>query len=180
MTRSDPSPPARRAVTVTSKNGRTSRDALSCLTKFLHIFTPKPILTPLSSFPITILGTQSAFLFVLLRVPCPLSLTWSRLSSGRSGAPRLLPAFHSTLTQPREKGALFCAPPALFSSSASSSPVSSAVPRICFLASWGANGGRGGVHDYLSFPGNVGSGSGSQRGKCLCAPLENTSRREMR
>ncbi len=104
MTRSDPSPPPGRAVTVTSKNGRTSRDALNCLTKIVLLFTPKPILTPLSSFPITILGTQSAFLFVLLCFLYILSLTWSRLSSGRSGAPRLLP-LHSYPTS-REGGAL--------------------------------------------------------------------------
>ncbi len=112
MTRSDPSPPPGRAESVTSKNGRTSRNTLKCLTKYVLVFTPKPNLTPLSSFPITILGTQSAFLFVLLRVPCPLSLTWSRLPP----RPIWRPKAASTLTQPREKGALFalrspCSPP---------------------------------------------------------------------
>ncbi len=104
MTRSDPSPPPGRAETVTSKNGRTSRDALNCLTKIVLLFTPKPILNPLSSFPITILGTQSAFLFVLLCFLYILSLTWSRLPPGRSGGTRLLP-LHSYPTS-REGGAL--------------------------------------------------------------------------
>ncbi len=171
MTRSGPSPPARRAVTVTSKNGRTSRDALNCLTKFLHIFTPKPILNPLSSFPITILGTQSAFLFVLLCFLYILSLTWSRLP--------LRPIWRhkaaSTLTQPREKGALFavrppCSPPP--------PPPRPSPPPFPASASW-LPGGRTATIS-LSLEMCMGSGSGSQRGKCLCAPLEITSRREMR